>query len=145
MEIRPLADDDLPVVLALWRRARYAAMPALEERLGHTPHEDATYFRLHLRPFARVMVRVDQVPVAFLGLRDQVVTHLYVDPDHQGRGHGTALLEWAKAQRPDGLALFTHQRNLGARRFYEARGFRAAAFGISPPPEGEPDVLYRWP
>lgn len=145
MDQRPLTDADLPAVLALWRRSRYAAMPELEERLGHTPAEDATYFRLHVRPFAQVQVRVvDEVPVAFLALRDHVVSHLYVDPDHYGEGHGSALIAWAKAARPDGLELSTHQANVTARRFYEARGFRAVAFGVSPPPEREPDVLYRW-
>ena len=145
MDQRPLTDADLPVVLALWRRSRYAAMPDLEERLGHTPAEDAAYFRLHVRPLARVQVRVvDGEPVAFLALQEHVVSHLYVDPDRQGEGHGSALIAWAKAERPSGLELSTHQANVAARRFYEARGFVAVAFGLSPPPEREPDVLYRW-
>jgi hypothetical protein len=42
------------------------------------------------------------------------------------------------------LGLFTHQRNEKARRFYEARGFVAVRFGMSPPPENEPDVRYEW-
>ena len=28
--------------------------------------------------------------------------------------------------------------------FYERRGFRAAAYGLSPEPENEPDVKYVW-
>jgi hypothetical protein len=31
-----------------------------------------------------------------------------------------------------------------ARSFYERRGFRAVQFGVSPPPESEPDVRYAW-
>jgi ribosomal protein S18 acetylase RimI-like enzyme len=57
---------------------------------------------------------------------------------------GTALLDKAKELTPAGLTLFTHQRNARARTFYERRGFRAVAFGVSPPPESEPDVKYAW-
>jgi hypothetical protein len=45
---------------------------------------------------------------------------------------------------PGGLRLFTFQRNVPARSFYEKYGFRAVRFGVSPAPENEPDVEYRW-
>ena len=67
-----------------------------------------------------------------------------MDPRCQRRGVGTALLERAKELAPEGLTLFTHQRNERARAFYERRGFRAVQFGVSPPPESEPDVKYAW-
>ena len=63
----------------------------------------------------------------------------------QGAGAGSALIAHAKRLHPSGVWLFTHQRNTRARAFYEARGFRAVAFGVSPPPESEPDVRYEWP
>ncbi len=31
-----------------------------------------------------------------------------------------------------------------ARRFYEKNQFRVVRLGLSPPPENEPDVEYRW-
>jgi hypothetical protein len=40
--------------------------------------------------------------------------------------------------------LATLQVNLPARAFYEKNGFKAIEFGISPPPESEPDVKYEW-
>ena len=67
-----------------------------------------------------------------------------MEPRCQGRGIGTALLDRAKKLAPDGLTLFTHQRNERARAFYERLGFRAVQFGVSPPPESEPDVKYTW-
>lgn len=81
---------------------------------------------------------------ALLVLDDDCVDRLYVDPDAQGAGLGGALLTHAKALRPAGLRLFTHQKNAGARVFYERRGFRPVRFGISPEPESEPDVEYAW-
>jgi GNAT superfamily N-acetyltransferase len=79
-----------------------------------------------------------------LALHGNVIDRLYVAPEAQGRGLGTALLEHAKSLRPNGLTLLTHQRNTGARRFYERHGFVAREFGTSPPPENEPDVEYVW-
>ena len=72
------------------------------------------------------------------------VDQLHVEPGSQGRGIGTALLDRAKQLAPEGLTWFTHQRNERARAFYERRGFRAVEFGVSPPPESEPDVRYAW-
>jgi putative acetyltransferase len=67
-----------------------------------------------------------------------------VFPEHQRRGVGTALLRKARECSPIELRLFTFQRNGKARAFYEKHGFSVAALGISPAPELEPDVEYRW-
>ena len=72
------------------------------------------------------------------------LVELHVRPDRQRRGIGAALLQQAKALSPAGVQLHTHQQNTQARAFYEKHGFRAVAFGISPPPESEPDVEYHW-
>ena len=45
---------------------------------------------------------------------------------------------------PSGLRLYTFQANANGRAFYEKNGFRAVRFGISSPPESEPDVEYHW-
>ena len=61
-----------------------------------------------------------------------------------GRGIGSALLDHAKARRPDGLDLWAFQSNTGARRFYERHGFVAVAETDGDNEEGAPDVRYRW-
>ena len=148
---RPYREGDLEALLDLWRRARWDAQPWLEERLGHSAEDDRRFFTetgIHDGPLW-VAERGDEV-VAFLQLCDDVaaqcgrVERLYVAPEAQGTGVGSALLAFAKERYPGGLALSTHQRNERARRFYEARGFEAVAFGVSAPPESEPDVAYRW-
>jgi GNAT superfamily N-acetyltransferase len=71
--------------------------------------------------------------------------HLYVHPDHQGRGIGTALLEKTKELRPDGFTLWTFPANVAACRFYERHGLRAIEHGDgSGNEEGVPDVRYAW-
>ena len=82
--------------------------------------------------------------VGVLALDGNDIDRLYVAPEAQGQSLGTLLLEHAKSLHPEGLTLVTHQRNLGARRFYERHGFQARKFGSSPPPENEPDVTYAW-
>ena len=61
--------------------------------------------------------------VGFLALDGPLITNLYLRPDHRSRGIGSALLEEAKRQRPDGLELWVFEPNRGAIRFYERHGF----------------------
>jgi ribosomal protein S18 acetylase RimI-like enzyme len=144
MEIRRLRGDEVGAVVRLWRRSRDASQPWLEARMGRTAEDDLRFFEGTIAKENDVWVAVDGGAVGFLAIRGERVGWLYVDPPAQGRGIGTALLDKAKALSPEGLTLFTHQRNGRARAFYEQRGFRAVRLGVSPPPESEPDVLYRW-
>jgi ribosomal protein S18 acetylase RimI-like enzyme len=87
----------------------------------------------------------DDGSCGFIGLREDVVTHLYVDPAAQNRGIGTALLDHAKSLRPDRLELWVFQKNDGARRFYERHGFRLVRLTDGADNmEKEPDALYEW-
>ena len=61
-----------------------------------------------------------------------------------GPGLGTRLLDRAKAERPDGLDLWTFQANTGARRFYERHGFVEVARTDGDNEEGAPDVRLAW-
>jgi ribosomal protein S18 acetylase RimI-like enzyme len=145
-EIRRARPEDLEAAVGVWERARWdLQQQRLRERTNYT-HED------NLRHFGDVVMRDNQVwlaveddrVVGLLALGEHKVDQLHVEPGSQGRGIGTALLDRAKELAPEGLTLFTHQRNERARAFYERRGFRAVEFGVSPPPESEPDVRYAW-
>jgi GNAT superfamily N-acetyltransferase len=83
--------------------------------------------------------------VGFLGLRDEELGQFYVRPDRIGQGAGTLLLEAAKASGVAALELWCFQANARARRFYEARGFRAIRYTDGANNEERtPDVRYRW-
>ena len=75
----------------------------------------------------------------------EVLEKLYVDPEAQNRGVGTALLDQAKALRPGGFVLWVFQKNTGAIRFYERHGFDLVKLTDGAENmEREPDALYRW-
>ena len=82
--------------------------------------------------------------MGLLAVQPGLLDRLYVEPERQRQGIGSVLLNKARGLLPDGFELYTHQANYRARAFYESRGLRAVAFGVSPAPESEPDVKYAW-
>lgn len=144
-EIRLMEPSQLDEVVGVWVRSRWEALPWLEERMDYSPEQNLAQFRDVIARECDVWVALRQeAVVGLIAISGSKVEQLFVEPRVQGEGIGSALLEQAKTLSPDGLTLFTHQRNERARAFYAARGFRAVRFGISPPPESEPDVEFAW-
>jgi len=82
--------------------------------------------------------------VGFISFRESWVDHLYILPSSQRRGIGTALLQIPQEQMQE-LSLWTFQRNVAARRFYETRGFLLVdETDGARNEEKEPDALYTW-
>jgi GNAT superfamily N-acetyltransferase len=83
--------------------------------------------------------------VAFVARRGEEVRLLYARPDRIGMGAGTQLIDAAKASGTGALELWCFQANERARRFCEARGFRAIRFTDGADNEEQmPDIRYRW-
>lgn len=145
IEIRKMMPEQLGETVNAWVRARWDAQPWLEERLGFTDDQNLAYFRDVFLAESDVYVAVEgETVLGSIAIHGGEIEQLHVAPEFQGQGVGSALLEKARELSPEGLGLFTHQRNERARRFYEARGFSATRFGTSPPPESEPEVRYEW-
>lgn len=145
MKIRPYTPTDFDAVTTLWRRARELAFPEFQRTKGHTFEEDCAYFQNNILAENDVYV-ADKggIAVALMAIKDDFIDQLYVAPTHQRQGIGKALLEFARTLSPERLWLYTFQINTNGRAFYEKNGFIATKFGVSPPPESEPDVLYEW-
>jgi GNAT superfamily N-acetyltransferase len=83
--------------------------------------------------------------VGLAAIGENTLGHIYVHPDFQARGLGTALLDKTKELRPDGFTLWTFPANERACRFYERRGLHPIEYGDgSGNEEGLPDVRYQW-
>ena len=73
-----------------------------------------------------------------------MIEHLYVQPAHQRRGVGAALLARARAVSPGGLSLWCFVRNRPARAFYAREGFiEVEETDGSGNEEREPDLAHR--
>jgi putative acetyltransferase len=143
--IREYRPDDFDAVTILWRVSREKSLPEFQNLKGHFFYEDQGYFRDHILKNNKIwVVELDDRPVAFMAMKDEFIDQLYVHPDYQNRGIGKALLDRARQLSPRHIWLYTLQINSNARVFYEKQGFVAEKFGVSPPPENEPDVEYHW-
>jgi GNAT superfamily N-acetyltransferase len=111
----------------------------------HTPDETRRFVGERLLPESETWVVEEHGRIlAFAALQDDVLGHLFVHPDAQGRGIGTALLGHTQRLRPEGFSLWTHQAS-EACGFYESRGLVAVErTDGATTMEKLPDVRYEW-
>jgi ribosomal protein S18 acetylase RimI-like enzyme len=142
-EIRRARSDDAEPIADVHLDSRREAMLWLP--VLHSREETVTFFTDVLLREDVLVAEADRIVVGFIALLCDHIDHLYIAPAYQHRRIGDELLAIAKKLHPDGLTLWTFQRNARARRFYETRGFVASEFtdGLRNE-EGQPDVLYTW-
>ena len=144
MILRPATPPDAPAIAVILRTCFRVSLPFLPEL--HTAEQDLAYVSGRLMAEDAVWVaETEGAVVGYVAFRDDWIDHLYIHPDRQRQGIGALLL--AKALE-DGRAkqLWAFQQNTRARRFYEARGFRAVEFTDGQGnQEKTPDVRYLGP
>ncbi|MDN5893910.1 MAG: GNAT family N-acetyltransferase [Nocardioides sp.] len=145
LTLRPATSGDLAEIAELYQRVRAAAVPEMPA-IVHTPDEvvaHVTHWDLEAR---EVWVAETGRLAGFMTLTRTWLDSLYVDPDAQGQGIGSALLEIATSTRPGGFALWVFESNEPARAFYRGHGFveleRTDGSGNE---EQAPDVRMAWP
>lgn len=142
--IERASPGDAGEVAALYLASRAAALPWL--RRVHSDDEVRgwiTHVRLATGEtwVAREAGRI----LGFLCLDSEDLDQLYLLPGQFRRGIGSLLLAKAKELSPERLHLFTFQRNMAARAFYQRHGFRLVDLNDGERnEEGEPDALYEW-
>ena len=122
--IRPATADDAEAIADLYTEARVHAVPQMPPAL-HTNAEDRAYVARRLgEPEVTVWVAErDGDLLGFATCTPTFLDSLYVRPDLTGQGIGSLLLDVVEATHPDGYELWVFVSNVGARRFYERRGF----------------------
>ena len=117
---RLYTDDDLVELLDVWYRASLLAHSFLSNEFFEVERREIAERWL---PIADTTVyEAGGRVVGFLSLIGNEVGAIFVDPDHQGRGIGRALMDGARDSRPF-LELNVFEANSAGRRFYETYGF----------------------
>jgi len=140
--IRGATQADLETVVRLHHYVLETCLPYLP--LLHTIEGG---LRLFSGVFAKDTVLVAErqgIIVGYCAYREGWVDHLYLHPEHQRQGIGSRLLRRAM-QTQTALQLWTFQKNVQARSFYEQHGFQLVhTTDGSGNEEREPDALYAW-
>ncbi len=122
--IRTATADEAAAVAVLFLTVRHSMTDIVP--MVHGDDETRVWIRETLFREDEITIAImDGRIAAMLAMKPGWIDHLYVDPDFQSRGLGTALLQTAKrsARAGNGLQLWTFQANTGARRFYARHGF----------------------
>lgn len=144
--IRPYRPEDLEPVVDLWYDTWHATFPDLRHHESKAAWRQR--FETEIAPNERVYVaEVEGRLTGFLAVKnrddDQGYLHeIFVTPEFQGHGVGSALMRLAKELAPAGLRLHTLQRNTRAAAFYVRHGFRVVSTGIGR--VGLPNAQYVW-
>jgi GNAT superfamily N-acetyltransferase len=142
--VREASLDDVVGIIEVFHLSRRAAMPWLP--VLHTAEEDLAFFRSQVDRGSGWVVAGDDALLGFAICSPGWLDHLYVRPEERGRGVGSALLQKAKRDQPDGIDLWVFQRNAPARTFYAERGFvEVSLTNGATNEEREPDALMHWP
>ncbi len=132
VELIPYKVEYAIELVKMWRRSFQRAM-GLEEQNRYEELRDQMTFFARIDPHS-ISVVADTVSGDLIGLMVQEgreLEHLYVHVDWQGAGIGSMLLNQAKSASPEGLELYTFQRNEGAQAFYLSHGFSEVRRGYA--------------
>lgn len=144
IRIAPLTRQDYRAAAHIWLQGWRST--AIE--LAGLPDEDGLCERIRREEeygWSAYLAWQDDGPVGFLALRiaARCLDQIFLLPEAQGTGIGTALLSFAKAQLPDGFWLRTAVENRRACRFYEREGLVRGEIQVHPT-QGYQTVIYRW-
>ncbi|WP_054177978.1 N-acetyltransferase [Trabulsiella odontotermitis] len=139
--IREWRGDDTTPLLTLWMKSTIHAHPFIDESYWH---ESEALVRDVYLPAAVTWVWEEGGEVkGFVSVMEsQFVGALFVAPDAERRGIGSALLNHVKQHFPE-LSLEVYQKNSRAVNFYHALGFRIEDSAWQEE-TGHPTWIMRW-
>lgn len=90
----------------------------------HTPEHQKQYLLGKMQNGSRVFMLIDTEPAGVVSVIGSLIEDLYVLPEMQNRGYGTALLKFAVAQCAETPTLWILENNTGAELLYTRLGFQ---------------------
>lgn len=121
MIIRQATNADHPLLLNIWQRSVRATHHFLQESVIE---ELLPQLRDNYLPAVELWVAVDteDSPLGFIGLNENHVEMLFIEPDLRGKGIGRALLDHARSSRKQ-MSVDVNEQNPEAVGFYLHYGF----------------------
>lgn len=131
-------------IATLFRKTRQISMPYLPEL--HSLEEDKIFFKDKVFKNCQVYSasNASGKVVGFMSVEEIWIEALYIDPDFQGEGIGSALVEKAKSLGSF-WKLWCFQKNTAGLEFYKKHGFEIVKKTSGEDnEEKEPDCLLEW-
>ena len=122
MHFRQLVHSDIEAIARVHQRACVIAYRFMA--WDYTEQAVRDWYTEKFATWDWGLVAEDRTVVGFVATWVSHLDQLFVDPEHQGEGLGTALLSTALARMPLPVTLNVFEDNAPARRLYERHGFR---------------------
>ena len=136
---KPSMADEL---VAVWRKSKNRALAPYVDPNTVKAHKQFLLKTQSKRADLTIALAEDHI-IGFMAQAAESIEQLYLHVDHQGSGLGSTFIEFAKVASPQRLHLYTFQRNLKARGFYQKHGFNEIGYGYQNM-EGLADVELEW-
>jgi putative acetyltransferase len=137
--IRALEPADVDDLIRVWLASTIPGQSFLPEDHWRAMERDV---REQLLPIAETSVVVeDGKVVAFMSIIGDLIGGLFTHPDHQGKGHGRALVDQARLLH-DPVLVEVFEANEKAIAFYRSCGFVDQEVRVDPE-SGLPQLILR--
>ena len=139
LSVRRYTDQDSGAVTSIWleswQSTGVAAPVTLDDLRARWPQELSKGWIVHVAALGAEII-------GLVAWHENTLEQLFIAPDYQCQGIGKQLLDFAKAQMPDGFRLHTAAQSR-AGRFYEREGLHREGT-TTHPKLGHPIVDYAW-
>ncbi|MCW2737453.1 GNAT family N-acetyltransferase [Nocardioides sp.] len=146
LALRPATAADLPAIAEIHLAARRSAGDAFPPGVHGDDDVRAWVSSWDLTSYDVWVAALGGEVAGYARWTPTWLDDLYVHPDHQGHGVGTALFETVSAHRPEGFCLWVFESNAPARAFYRRHGcLELERTDGSGNEEHAPDIRVAWP
>jgi GNAT superfamily N-acetyltransferase len=90
----------------------------------HTPEHQKDYLIEKMNAWSKIYMLVEDKPIGIVSVTGSLIEDLYVLPEKQGMGYGTALLQFAIGKCTGVPTLWILENNKKAEKLYRRIGFR---------------------